>query len=104
NFWSVSAAWRLDGEDFIKTLPWIDMAKLRASYGAVGNDNGIGYYAWQALYDIGANNANEPGFHQATLENLDLTWESNNAFDVALEFALFRRITGSLEFYHRVSS
>jgi TonB-linked SusC/RagA family outer membrane protein len=104
NFWSVSAAWRLDAEDFIKALPWIDMAKLRGSYGAVGNDNGIGYYAWQALYDIGRNNANEPGFSQSTLENLDLTWESNNAFDVALEFALFRRITGSLEFYHRVSS
>jgi TonB-linked SusC/RagA family outer membrane protein len=104
NFWSVSAAWRLDAEDFIKAIPWIDMAKLRSSYGAVGNDNGIGYYAWQALYDIGANNADEPGFHQASLQNLDLTWESNNAFDVALEFSLFKRITGSLEFYHRVSS
>jgi TonB-linked SusC/RagA family outer membrane protein len=104
NFWSVSGAWRLDAEDFIKSQPWIDMAKLRASYGAVGNDNGIGYYAWQALYDIGANNAFEPGMHQSTLSNESLTWESNNAFDVALEFALLKRITGSLEFYHRISS
>lgn len=104
NFWSVSGAWRLDAEDFIKALPWIDMAKLRASYGAVGNDNGIGYYAWQALYNIGVNNASEPGFSQAALQNLNLTWESNNAFDVALEFSLLKRISGSLEFYHRVSS
>ncbi|MBE0679528.1 MAG: TonB-dependent receptor [Bacteroidales bacterium] len=104
NFWSVSAAWRLDAEDFIKSQTWIDMAKLRASYGAVGNDNGIGYYAWQALYDIGANNAFEPGMHQSTLSNEALTWESNNAFDVALEFAVLKRITGSVEFYHRISS
>lgn len=104
NFWSVSAAWRLDAEDFIKAMPWIDMAKLRASYGETGNDSGIGYYAWQALYNLGRNNADEPGFQQASLSNIDLTWESNNSVDVALEFGLFKRITGSLEFYHRISS
>ncbi len=104
NFWSVSAAWRLDAENFVKALPWVDMAKLRTSYGAVGNDNGIGYYAWQALYDIGVNNAFEPGFIQATLSNESLTWESNNAYDVAFEFGIFKRISGSIEFYHRISS
>jgi len=104
NFWSVSAAWRMDAENFIKSQEWIDMLKLRTSYGAVGNDNGIGYYAWQALYDLGRNNAFEPGLVQSSLSNESLTWESNNAFDVALEFAVLKRVTGSLEFYHRVSS
>lgn len=104
DFWSVSAAWRLDTEDFIKSISWIDNAKLRASYGSTGNDAGIGYYAWQALYNIGVNNANEPGFLQASLSNETLTWESNNAFDIALEFGALNRITGTLEFYHRVSS
>ncbi|MBE0666204.1 MAG: TonB-dependent receptor, partial [Bacteroidales bacterium] len=104
NFWSVSAAWRMDAENFIKSQEWIDMMKLRSSYGAVGNDNGIGYYAWQALYDLGRNNASEPGLQQASLSNEVLTWESNNAFDVALEFGIFKRVTGTLEFYHRVSS
>jgi TonB-linked SusC/RagA family outer membrane protein len=104
NFWSVSAAWRMDAENFIKSQDWIDMMKLRTSYGAVGNDNGIGYYAWQALYNIGINNALEPGFLQASLSNQDLTWESNNAFDVALEFSLIKRVTGTIEFYRRISS
>lgn len=104
NFWSVSAAWRLDAENFIKSLSWIDMAKLRTSYGSTGNDAGIGYYAWQALYNIGVNNANEPGFLQSSLSNEKLTWESNTAFDVALEFALLKRVTGTVEYYHRVSS
>ena len=104
NFWSVSAAWRMDAENFIKSQTWIDMMKLRASYGAVGNDGGIDLYAWQARYNIGVNNANEPGFIQANLSNETLTWESNNTLDFALEFALLKRVTGSVEFYHRISS
>ena len=103
-FWSVSAAWRMDAENFIKSQQWIDMLKLRASYGAVGSDNGIDFYAWQARYNIGVNNALEPGFIQANLANEALTWESNNTFDVALEFGLLKRVTGSIEFYHRISS
>ncbi len=103
-FWSVSAAWRMDAENFIKSQQWIDMLKLRSSYGAVGSDNGIDFYAWQARYNIGVNNALEPGFIQANLANESLTWESNNTFDVALEFGLLKRVTGSLEFYHRISS
>lgn len=103
-FWSVSAAWRMDAENFIKSQRWIDMMKLRSSYGAVGSDNGIDFYAWQARYNIGVNNALEPGFIQANLANESLTWESNNSFDVALEFGLLKRVTGSLEFYHRISS
>lgn len=104
DFYSVSAAWRMDAENFIKTLSWIDMMKLRGSYGAVGNDGGIDYYAWQARYNIGVNNALEPGFIQANLANESLTWESNNSFDFALEFGLLKRLTGTIEFYHRISS
>jgi hypothetical protein len=78
--------------------------KLRASYGAVGNDAGIGYYAYQALYDIGVNNGNEPGFLQSSLANNTISWESQNTYDVALEFGLFKRIQGSVEVYRKISS
>jgi TonB-linked SusC/RagA family outer membrane protein len=106
NFWSVSGAWRLDQENFIKNLSFIDMMKLRASYGAVGNDAGVGYYAWQALYNIGPgyNNALEPGSLQSSLSNRSISWESNNTYDLALEFGLFKRIQGSVEVYRRVST
>jgi len=106
NFGSVSAAWRMDQENFIKNIPFIDMLKLRASYGAVGQDQGVGYYAWQAFYNIGpgVNNAAEPGFLQASLSNTDISWESNNTYDAALEFGLFKRVQGSIELYRRISS
>ena len=108
NFWSIGGAWRIDEENFLNA-GWVDMLKLRASYGEVGNDNLLNasgaedYYAWQALYDLGYNNANVPGILQASLTAADLLWESNNTFDVGVDFNFFRRLSGTLEYYHRQS-
>lgn len=104
NFWSVGGSWRIDQEPFMNALPWVSQAKLRASYGSVGNDGTDSWYAWQSLYGI-QRNANTPGFIQSTTAgNKNLQWEKNMSFDVALEFGLFRdRITGQVEFFHRIS-
>ena len=104
-FYSASAAWRLDQEEFIKAIPAINMLKLRGSYGQTGNDGGISYYAWQPLYALGWNNATEAGILQSSLGNRQLEWESSNAFDVALEFSAFKnRIGGTIELFDRRSS
>lgn len=103
DFWSVSAAWRLDQESFIQDFEWINMLKLRGSYGQVGNDGGIDYYAYQALYSLGYNNQAESGFVQSTLASTDLVWESNNAFDIGLEFGIFNNLFGTIDFYNRQS-
>ncbi len=116
NFYSVSGAWRLDQEDFLRTIPSINALKLRASYGQTGNDGGgntgqnaedntISYYAWQPLYGLNYNNASEAGIIQTSLGNRNLRWESNSAFDVALEFSLFKgRVSGTVEYFNRQSS
>jgi TonB-linked SusC/RagA family outer membrane protein len=105
DFYSVGASWFLTKENFMKSTTWLDELKLRASYGAVGND-GLGtYYEYQALYDLGWNNAAEPGALAYKLANYDLTWESNNTFTVGLDFGLLNsRITGSVEVFERGSS
>lgn len=104
NFWSVGGSWRIDQESFMTALPWVSAAKLRASYGSVGNDGTDSWYQWQSLYSINRN-ANTPGFLQsATAGNKDIQWEKNMSFDVALEFGLFRdRITGQVEWFRRIS-
>jgi len=104
NFWSIGGSWRIDQEPFMAAVPWISAAKLRASYGSVGNDGTSSWYAWQSLYSINRN-ANTPGFLQSsTAGNKDLQWEKNKSFDVALEFGLFKdRITGQVEWFHRIS-
>jgi TonB-linked SusC/RagA family outer membrane protein len=104
-FYSVSGAWRLDQEAFVKNIPVLSMLKLRGSYGQTGNDGDISNYAWQPLYELGRNNATEAGILQLSLGNTGLEWESSNAFDVALEFGLLKnRISGTVEYFDRRSS
>lgn len=106
NFYSVSGAWRLDREDFIKDLPFISSLKLRSSYGQTGNDNVGSFYPSQQLYSLNNNNATEGGILQATSQgNPNLEWESNNSFDVALEFSVLKnRVSGTFEYFDRRSS
>lgn len=103
-FWSVGGGWNIHKEDFLKDSSVINELKLRASYGQVGNDGGIGeepgYQVDLDLYSLGYNNGTESGVLLGQVGNSNLTWESKNSFDVGLDFALFRnRISGSLEYY-----
>ncbi|MBE6225481.1 MAG: TonB-dependent receptor [Bacteroidales bacterium] len=104
NFWSVGAGWRIDLENFMKDVKWVNMLKLRASYGVIGNDDTDGYYPWRAVYALDRNGV-EPGYLQSTLGNVDLTWETSKNLDVALEFTLLNsRLNGTVEFFNRESS
>ena len=105
-FWSVGAGWKLDKENFMSNIKWVNLLKLRGSYGIVGVADGIGYYAYQGLYGF-ANNANESGIvqSQTAFLNRDLTWEVNKQSDIGVDFALFsNRLSGSVEYYYRQSS
>ena len=101
NFFSVGGSWRISQEEFMMVVDWVDNLKLRASYGEVGND-AIGSYGYQALYDTYPN-AESPGIRWSTVGNTALTWEVNKTFDVAVDFALFNRLSGSIEWYNRKS-
>lgn len=109
NFWSVGGAWRLDQEDFMQGISWVSLLKARASYGEVGNDSNLdntslSFFASQALFSLGNNNASEPGILVSSLAAPTLAWEANQQTDIALEFALFNyRVSGSVEFYNRVT-
>lgn len=103
-FWSVGGSWRISNEKFMKpSTTWLDNLKLKLSYGAVGND-GLGtYYAYQGLYKTGNNNYNDPGVMVSRLANPTLKWESNMQFNVGLDFLVFNRLSGSLEWFNRKS-
>lgn len=112
NFWSVGAGWRVDQENFIQGATWLNLLKIRSSYGLVGNDDLLDdnnlsiYYAYQSFYDLGNNNNSEPGAAQSTVAgNPELGWEVNKQFDVAVEFGILKsRINGQIEFFDRRSS
>jgi TonB-linked SusC/RagA family outer membrane protein len=108
DFWSFGASWRIDQEDFLKNLSWINSLKVRASYGETGNDNvltdgSVTYFAYQTLYGVGYNNKDEQGIYFDSYGNKQLVWETVVSSDAAVEFALFDRLTGVIEYYNRYS-
>lgn len=104
SFWSIGAAWRVKGEDFLKDSNLISDLKLRASYGEVGNDRTDSYYMYKSTYSLGYNNAQEPGILFGFLADPSITWETNKQTDYGIDFGFFNnRITGSAEYYNRVT-
>ncbi|PXW10754.1 TonB-linked SusC/RagA family outer membrane protein [Chryseobacterium sp. CBTAP 102] len=104
SFWSIGAGWRLKGEEFLSNSNLISELKLRGSYGEVGNDRTDSYYMYKSTYTLGYNNAQEPGILFGFLADPTITWEANKQTDVGIDFGfLNNRITGSLEYYNRVT-
>lgn len=103
-FWSFGGRWNIDKESFLKDSEIIDALNLRASYGVVGNDNAISYYASSSTFDLGYNNGSDPGVIAGTVADPNLKWEGNRQVDLGLEFGLLKnRVSGSVELYKRTS-
>lgn len=90
-FGSVGGAWILSEESFVKNnLPLISFAKLRASYGTVGNDQ-IGDYQYFDTYKTTFNGyAGIKGLIPAKLANPDLEWELTKKLEVALDLGFLK--------------
>lgn len=101
-FWSLGGSWRISEESFLQA-GWVNTLKLKASYGVQGNNDGIGFYPWQGLYGLGNDNASFSGALASSLELQELMWEENGNFNTGVEFAIFKRIRGSFEYFVRSS-
>lgn len=109
-FWSLGASWRMSEEEFLADADFLDNLKLKASYGAQGNDYLYlpntnpqlrAYTPYQTLYQITSDGEN-PGIEPKYLGNEEVTWEKNLNFNVGLEFALFDRfVSGEFEYFKR---
>ncbi len=102
NFWSVGGAWIISQEDWFDAQ-WVNMLKVKASYGEQGNDN-IGNFRYTNTYTI-ANASGHPAAVPSTLGNPEITWEKNGNLNVGVEFDLFNsRLGGSVEGFYRHTS
>ena len=112
-FWSLGGGWRITGESFMEgTENWLDNLKLRASYGVIGNQNGIGNYSGYLTWGYGAKytqttagNGIPASFtlSQGGYPNDALTWENTHTFDAGLDFSLFKRVYGTIDFYNKLN-
>lgn len=102
-FWSVGASWRISKEDWMSNVSWLDDLKLRATYGAVGNDGLSSWYCYQGLYATGYNDNGKAGVMISRLPNELLKWETNLQANLGIDFSVFNKLSGTVEVYNRSS-
>ena len=109
-FPSGAIGWMISEEKFMKKLKFIDMLKLRASYGKIGDDN-IGerwLYMQQWAYGntakLGAYDSDRSPYtwyRQSTLGNPDIHWETAEKANYGADFAFFKGIiSGSIDIFN----
>ena len=112
NFGSIGAAWLITKEGFMDDYSsWLDALKLKASWGVQGNDALLDggyrmYYAYTDQYAISY--SPETGQYSKVLSykgNKELTWEKSKAFNIGVDFELFKgRLSGTFEYFNRKTS
>ncbi|WP_374759639.1 SusC/RagA family TonB-linked outer membrane protein [Dyadobacter chenhuakuii] len=101
-FPGVALGWNISNEPFMKSVSWLDLLKLRVSYGSVGNQ-GVAPYQTQGLLGrtiYAWDNTPAYGYRPNTIGNPDLRWESSATKNVGIDFSFIKgRVQGSLELY-----
>jgi len=105
-FPSVSAAWGISQEDFMKSVTWVNDLKLRVGYGVTGNQNGLMPYKSLDLYSSSNTYYNNgswlTSFKITQNANPNLKWESTSMANIGLDFTLFHsRLNGTVEVYSK---
>ncbi|MCD8203293.1 MAG: TonB-dependent receptor [Prevotella sp.] len=108
-FPSVSGAWVISEENFMKNVSWIDNLKLRIAYGMAGNNN-IDSDLWRYQYTISSNGGpswgegtiNGEAYYatSSTFANKDIKWETTVTRNIAVDWGILKnRLTITPEFY-----
>ncbi|MEG1539698.1 MAG: TonB-dependent receptor [Muribaculaceae bacterium] len=105
-FPSVSAGWKINGENFLKDCEWISLLKLRLGWGQLGN-NKIGNYAYmnmvsgtnEYIYGSGVPSIN-PAMSINKYGNPDIKWERTESYSAGVDFNLFNNsLTTSFDIF-----
>ena len=102
-FYSVGGAWLANNEGFLSNVSAIDLLKIRTSFGVTGNA-AIGNFPSVGLYTYGQDYDGNPGGRPEQIANPDLTWETQENFNVGIDFNIFSRVSGTFEYFNKVSS
>lgn len=109
-FPSASLGWRISEESWIKPYveKWLDNAKLRVSYGQLGNNSGVGAYQQREI--MTQNNymfdgSIATGFTYQKMLNENLTWEKTGVFNLGLDLDFFNnRLSAQFDYYDRLTT
>ena len=111
-FPSAALAWRINQEDFMKSIRWIDNLKVRLGFGTTGNaavspyatkgDITSIYLPFNGIDNLLGYTTNEPYYmkDQLTMANTTLGWEKTTQYNLGIDFGVLNnRISGSIDAY-----
>lgn len=104
-FPSLSGAWRVSEESFMKDWEWLSNAKIRTSWGKLGNQE-IGLYPYQAMiskvnsYPFDKNEMSS-AYIQTAFVNRDIKWETTTITDVGLDMLLWNKFNITFDWYKK---
>lgn len=106
-FPSFSGAWRFSSENFMQQFNWLSNGKLRASWGELGNQAGLGSNYPFALtvatnqYAVFGGSLN-PGYAPVNYALTDITWESTRMIDFGIDLSFFKgKLDATFDWYKK---
>lgn len=111
-FPSFSGAWRISEEAFMESAKdsWLSGLKIRASWGQLGNQDALSgsnndYYPALNTYNLDSKYAFggslNSGYYQRKYRLETISWEKASTWGVGVDFILFNKLNGSLDYYNR---
>jgi iron complex outermembrane receptor protein len=109
NFPSIAVAWRMNNEQMLRGISWLNNLKLRASYGLTGNQENLPPNSFQLLYGRAGPYLYDGQFLQSYSviqeDNPDLKWEVRKSFNIGLDVTVFNdRLSGSIDIFNDKTS
>jgi TonB-linked SusC/RagA family outer membrane protein len=102
--WSAGASWIISREKFMSAISWLDLLKIRTSYGVNGNVARNAGPFMVASYGINTLTGQTSG-SIATPPNPDLRWEKTTTTNIGIDFSLLKdRISGAVDVYNKKSN
>lgn len=113
-FPAVSCAWNITGEKFMEQVRWLNMFKIRYSWGRVGNDQMPERFPYLYTIDYSGDNVYnfgtvqsptrgeyQHGVHYTSLASRNVTWEVSTKQDVGVDISLFNnRFSLTADYFH----
>ena len=101
-FPSGALSWIISEENFMDKARWVDLLKLRVSYGQIGNQaiSPYGTLSGSSTTNYVYGSESVVGIYASSIGNPDLRWETTTSANVAVDFSFFKnRLGGTVEFY-----
>jgi len=103
-------SWIMSKEDFMKPVTFVNLLKLRVSYGATGNQalldpsGNKSLFPYLNTYQSGNNDITNPGVYLNQLANYHIRWEKQLTTNIGIDFELLKnRLTGSIDLFRKNS-